>query len=448
MKFINLLKKELSELINAQMILSIVAMVAIFWIMGNVMTTAMNDIVEDTSHPKVNICDLDDTDITRELISSIRDTGVELKSVSVTDGDYADTVKKNDIKGFIVIPKGFSEAVENGERPELISVEKLSSAATMTNISGGNDTAISVINSRLTALIAERKGISEEALADITTPASYVAHTVVDDKSAEISSVAIIGKIAIQNMILPLVVTMLLLLTSQSLIASVSNEKIDKTLETLLSAPISRGSVITAKMLAAAIVALINAGAMMVGTMAFAKAATGEALNEAMNNMPDMSDIPASTGDALRQLGLNLSVGDYLLVGLQLFLTIMICLAISILLGALVNDTKSSQTVILPLVMLVMIPWIISMFTDLSSMPTGARMLIYAIPFTHTFTAIPNLMFGNTTLFWGGLAYQFVIFLIVMFFVLRLFKSDKILTLSLNLGQKSKFKKKGASDEA
>lgn len=447
MKFINLLKKELSELLNAYMILSIVAMVALFWIMGNLMTTAIDDIAEDTTHPKVNICDMDDTDISNELISSIKDKGVEFKIIDVQNGDYAAAVKKNDIKGFIIIPEGFSAAIENGERPELISVEKLVSASAMTNISGGNDVAASVINSCLTTIIAERNGISEEALADITSPAKYVAHTVVDDKSAEISSAAIISKITIQNMIIPLVVTMLLLLTSQALIASVSNEKIDKTLETLLSAPISRGSVITAKMLAAAIVALINAGAMMVGTMAFAKAAAGEAMNEAMSNMPDMSNIPLSTGDALRELGLNLSAGDYLLVGLHLFLTIMICLAISILLGALVNDTKSSQTVILPLMMLVMIPWIISMFTDLNSMPVGARMLVYAIPFTHTFTAIPNLMFGNTAIFWGGLAYQFVIFLIVMFFVLRLFKSDKILTLSLNLGQKSKFRKKAGTEE-
>lgn len=447
MKFINLLKKELSELINAQMILSIVAMVAIFWIMGNLMTTAIDDIAEDTSHPKVNICDMDDTDITRELISSIKDSGVEFKAVDVQGDDYSDAIKKNDIKGFIIIPEGFSAAIENGERPELLSIEKLSSASVITNVAGGNDTAISVINSQLSLIIAERKGINEEALTGITSPASYIAHTVVDDKSAEISSTAIISKISVQNMILPLVVTMLLMLTSQALIASVSNEKIDKTLETLLSAPISRGSVITAKMLAAAIVALINAGAMMIGTMAFAKAAANGALNESMMNLPDASNIPLSTGDAFRQLGLNLSAGDYLLVGLQLFLTIMICLAISILLGALVNDTKSSQTVILPLVMLVMIPWVISMFTDLNSMPMGARLLVYAIPFTHTFTALPNLMFGNTAVFWGGLAYQFVIFLIVMFFVLRLFKSDKILTLSLNLGQKSKFKKKGTPNE-
>ena len=154
-----------------------------------------------------------------------------------------------------------------------------------------------------------------------------------------------------------------------------------------------------------------------------------------------------SSGDALKQLGLQLGAADYLLIGIQLFVTIMICLALSIILGALVNDSKSAQTMLLPIVMMVMIPWMITMFTDVSSLPTVAKYVIYAIPFTHTFTAMPNLMFGNNTEFWLGLGYQIIVFAVVMFFALKLFKSDKILTISLNLGQKSKFKKSRKTTE-
>ena len=125
----------------------------------------------------------------------------------------------------------------------------------------------------------------------------------------------------------------------------------------------------------------------------------------------------------------------------------MIFLALSIILGALVNDSKSAQTMILPLVLMVMIPWMITMFIDINSLPTAAKIIIYAIPFTHTFTSIPNLMFGNMTAFWIGLGYQIAIFLIVMFFALKLFKSDKILTISLNFGQKSRLKKSRKTTE-
>ena len=125
----------------------------------------------------------------------------------------------------------------------------------------------------------------------------------------------------------------------------------------------------------------------------------------------------------------------------------MICLAISIILGALVNDSKSAQTMLLPIMMMVMIPWFVTMFTDVNSLPTVPKLIVYAIPFTHTFTAIPNLMFGNTTELWIGLVYQIIVFAVVMFFALKLFKSDKILTMSLNFGQKSRFKKNGKTIE-
>ncbi|HOH85825.1 MAG TPA: ABC transporter permease, partial [Ruminococcus sp.] len=68
MKFINLLKKEISELINAQMILGLVVSLALFWLMGNVMQSVTTEIAEDAKNTNVYICDMDDSDVTHELI--------------------------------------------------------------------------------------------------------------------------------------------------------------------------------------------------------------------------------------------------------------------------------------------------------------------------------------------------------------------------------------------
>ena len=83
----------------------------------------------------------------------------------------------------------------------------------------------------------------------------------------------------------------------------------------------------------------------------------------------------------------------------------------------------------------------------MNSLPIAAKIIVYAIPFTHTFSGISNLMFGHTTIFVGGLIYQIIVFAVCMFFAVRLFKSDKILTMSLNFGQKSRFKKNTATEE-
>jgi len=443
MKFVNLLMKELKELINVQMILSLVIVLSMFGIMGNVMNGAIDDASEEMTHPKINISDCDDTELTQSIVEMLKSSKAEVKVFDIDSEDYADILNSNGLKSMVIIPQGFTESVNNGEKAQLITVSKLKSASAMANVLSGSDGATELIKKVVTNIVAEGAGISKEQLELIENPVETSENTVVGDKSASIPLNNVLGKITMQNTVLPIIVFMLIVMTSQSLVNSISSEKIDKTLETLLSTPVTRTAIITAKMLAAAIVALINAGAMTFGVSNLMKTSTSqlaEGVSEAVGQY-------LSADEAINALGLNLSAVDYLLVGLQLFLTIMICLSVSIMLGALVNDTKSSQTVIMPLMILAIVPYIISMLADINALPTVIRIVVYAIPFTHTFSAMQNLMFGNTSLFLIGAVYQLIVFLVCMFFALRLFSSDKILTVSLNFGQKSKYKKKAVSEE-
>lgn len=437
MKFINLLQKELKELINAQMILSLVIILVVFTAVGNLTKSAMDEVVKDSTNPEINISDLDKTDFTKGIVEALKTAGAKVTEFPIDSDDYAFVLEKNNIKNIVIIPEGFTEKIESHEKPEIITASRMTSAAAMSNMSTGTDGAITLISNTISAKIAAEYGMSTEDFEMIESPIVLKENTVVDDKTAEISVNTILSRVMNQNMILPIVVILLIMMTSQSLISSISNEKIDKTLETLLSAPVSRTSIITAKMLAAAVVALLNAVVYMIGFSSAMKNATMHVGDVVIEMAGDV----LSADEAIKQLGLSLSAGDYVLVGIQLFLTIMICLSISIILGALVNDTKSSQTVIMPIMILAMIPYVISMLADINSLPMIAKILVYAIPFTHTFSAMSNLMFGNMTIFYVGIVYQIIIFAICMFFALRLFKSDKILTVSLNFGQKSKYKK-------
>lgn len=454
MKFINLLKKELSELINAQMLISLAAILLIFMFLGNIMKDAINEEVTaaTTSYAKINISDRDDTDFTHEMLDYFTESGTTVNKFDSSGTDYADILSSNDISTLLIIPEGFTEAVESGKQPEIISIARMRSAATMANISNNNSAAQTLITSYVSKEIANSAGMTDEDIVLMSDPVVITENTIVDDKSSQTSIEAVTSKITIQNMILPIIVFVLIILTSQMLVSAISNEKIDKTLETLLSAPVSRGAVIGSKMLAAAIVALVNAVVYMLGFSSFVSGAT-DSLTDSASNFTSSLNVPAgqivSSDAALAELGLSLGAFDYFLVGLQLFFTIMICLSVSIMLGALVNDTKNSQTVIMPIMILAMVPYMVSMFKDVNSLPMAFRIVVYAIPFTHTFSAIPNLMFGNRLIFFCGLIYQVIVFALCMFFALRLFKSDKLFTISLNFGQKSKYKKNsaGSSEE-
>ena len=442
MKFINLLKKELSELITAQMIVSFVAIMAMFMILGNVMSTTIEEATKQEY--TIAISDRDETEFTQSLIKQMEDNGAKITKFSSEGDDYAAILKSNNSENLVIIPEGFTSDIENGTQPKLVTVSRMASTAMLSNLSNDTAGAAGFIENCISSTIAAQLGLSEEDIALMEDPVAVVDNTVVDDKSAQISSDSIMQRVMIQNEILPIIVFVLIMLTSQTLISAISNEKIDKTLETLLSAPVSRLSIISSKMLAAAIIALLNAAVFMIGFSTTISGATDKVTEQVAAEGNVISQY-MTVESAMAKLGLTLSISDYILVGLQLFFTIMICLSLSIILGSLVNDTKSSQTVIMPLMMMAMIPYFISMFADVNSLPTVVKMLVYAIPFTHTFSAMSNLMFGHTTIFFAGLAYQIVFFAVCLFLALRLFKSDKILTISLNFGQKSRYKKKSST---
>lgn len=441
MKFFNLLKKELMELLNKQMIFGIVIMLVLFSIIGQVMHSSIDEISKNQY--KINVMDCDDTDFTESIFDDMKSMNADIKMIGkeFSGKEFQDIMKENDIESLVVIPEGFTkDLLENKNLSALTSVSVMKSASSVAMVSSDNSSALSLLQSVISDKLMKNGGFSEQDIALVQQSFKVSEITVVSDKSAEISMSTIIQNISVQNMIIPIIVFVLVMYTSQMIIGAISTEKIDKTLETLLSAPVSRSAVLGSKMLAAAIVALINALSFMIGYYVL----VGGAMTSAMP-LDTVSSVVSDTihySNAMNQLGLHLEITDYLLVGIQTFLTIMISLSVSIILGAMANDAKSAQNLVMPVMMCAMIPYIISMVSDINTLPTVIKTLVYAIPFTHTFTAMNNLMFGNDKIFVFGIIYQAVVFAVCMFFAISIFNSDKIFTSSLNLGQKSKLRKK------
>jgi ABC-2 type transport system permease protein len=286
--------------------------------------------------------------------------------------------------------------------------------------------------------------LSEEQVMALWNNFVLVDYATFGGKTAQASADSITGIMMIQMLIAPFVIFILLIMAASMIMTAISTEKIDKTLETLLSAPVSRLSLLFSKLVAAVIAALANALAMSIGMVFYMNGVTGGALGE-MTGVAEQSDITAaldmmSVGDAMNTLGLSLSVGDYVLFGIQLFFTIAIGLGLSLILGALATDIKSVQSLMMPMMMAVMIPFFICLLADVNGMSTLFKTIMYLIPFTNAYMAIPNLMVGEMALFWLGLVYQIIFFAVVMFFAVKMFTSDKLFTMSFDFSNRPKKK--------
>ncbi len=433
MKFFKLFKKELKELITFQAIGGLLVGALMFVLLGSVMGNIGEEMSKNAG--SVVIVDNDKSAITSQSIEALKASGFE---VTIIEGDNnVELSKKASELGhnsLLVFPKGFQEGIENKKPQELTIISELTSFSIMGNMSQTAQTAAEVVKESLTTMLI-KADLANVDVEYVKNPVVNIDVTVVKDKSEIINSNALQGFAMQQSMFIPIIVFILIMFATQLNASAIANEKGDKTLETLLSAPVSRLAVLGSKMCASAVFSLLMAGVYMVGFSSY--------MNGMMGGMTggDMDMATAPITAALKNLGLQLGTPQFALIGIQLFLTISIALTISMILGALAKDLKSAQSLLMPLMFVTMIPYFITMFMDVSSLPMVARILVYAIPFTHTFTATSALLFGNNLLFFGGMAYQIIILVVVLYLAVKVFSTDKIFTMTLEFKKKRKTKK-------
>lgn len=434
MKFSALFRKEMREMLSLQNILMLVIMLIIMYGMGGMVNSSIEKAQEESS--KVSICDLDNTDFSKSVISFIKRPTADMKNdvtlIELESDDYSKELKRLGLNSFIIIPEGFTDKINAGEQAEVIYVSEMTSLATMANVNTGSETAVQLIEAALKSAIYSNKvskgQLTDDEVKQLNAPVTVKENTIVGSKTAEISQLIIYSAVYNQSLFMPLIVYILILLGSQTMINAVTAEKIDKTLETLLSAPISRLSVISAKMLAAAVVALINAVVYLIGMNGMTSSMTGS--------------LPETYSEAVAQLGLTFTPKHYLLIGVQMLLSTLIALAVAMILGAFAKNIKSSQVLLMPIMLITIIPFMASMFVDISKLPGAVKYLLYAIPFTHTFMASDCVIFGKTDLYVFGLVYQIIALVVCMTIAIRIFTSDKIFTASESVSAKGLFGKK------
>ena len=439
MKFFNLFRKELKEMLTMQTIITMVVLVAVLYAAGGAISGSISESTENSKN--IVICDKDNTDFTKyvlgEMERQIKESGGDFKNVDVQSEDYAAELKRLDVKSVVIIPEGFTQQIQNNETAKVKYAEKMTSLASLSNISTGSDAALQLIQASVKNAIYENKindgTMTQEEVKQLEQPIELDESTVIADKCENISSSIITALCSMQGMLVPIIMFILIMYSSQMILGAISTEKIDKTLETLLSAPVSRLSVVSAKMLSAGVVAALQAVVYMFG------------MNQMMSGITENMGDTSQYNQALENLGLTMSVGQYVLVGIQMFLSILIALSISLILGVLAKDAKSAQSLVMPINIATMIPYVMSMFIDIKTATPVLRYVVYAIPFSHAFMASENVMFGNNSVYIGGLNYQIVFLIVCMTIALKIFMSDRIFTMSLG-GGKSRRKKSNTAN--
>jgi ABC-2 type transport system permease protein len=432
-RFFVLLKKELRELITAQMLVPFVIVIVMFFGLGQ-MLGAANDSTKD-GFPVV-VYDQDSSTASGLVVKALNASGfkVTLASGSTADADKrARSLAQGEGNIVVAIPVGFERGLADGKRQEVQTWAVVRSFSFM----GSQD--VSSLNSALAAVNQAIAGqVAVEAAPSVSPemlqqPVKVVEHVVVGSKQAASSVDTVMGFVAQQTTFIPIVLFIVIIFAAQMIATAIATEKENKTLETLLSYPISRASLVTAKMVAAGLVALASAGVYMAGMRSYM---TG--IEKGLAGEGASARAAAASEAVMRQLGLTFGPTDYVMLGLSLFAGILVALSMAIILGAFAESVKSVQALLTPLMVLLLIPYFLTLFLDIDQLPTVLRWVVMAIPFTYPFLAGPNLFLGNEAAVWFGIAYQLVWFGALVAVAARIFSSDRILTMKLSLGRKKR----------
>jgi len=214
-------------------------------------------------------------------------------------------------------------------------------------------------------------------------------------------------------------ITMMILLTYSMQIAatSVAMEKEDKTLETLLTLPMDRFAILMGKLSGSVVVAALGAVAYMFGFNYYLGSFT--------------SSISTGTSLDLVSLGLVPSFFGYLLLGLSLFTALLSALALAVIISSFAEDVRGAQSVVGYIYPVVFIPSILLMYLDVNTLPLVAKIIVYAIPYSHPIIAARAVTMGDYWTVIFGIVYVAVFTLVVMYAASRLFATEKILTAKL-----------------
>jgi ABC-2 type transport system permease protein len=439
----NIIRKEVKELLTPGSIASVVLMVILFAALGGIIG---DEVSKSTVMPVVGIANYEDQVIVTEdgewnayeflrnlYINSgdkrITPENVDEFVIKMDKHDVLAQMQENNATVALVLSDDFKKNIEDslnrigtggvylkGEIDQyyIYTPSGMMSGTISSAVTGY---LVSFMNASLSKFITGEDAPYIDFLEtpiDGSNTFTYVnGESFADVTPSEISE-AMMG----QTIFIPMIIMIIIMMVGGIVISSMGSEKENKTLETLLTLPIKRVTIVTGKIIAAAVVGLIFGIAYMFGMVFYIGSISYMSIGS--------SDIDMGT------LGLSLDLTEYLLLGVSMFLSIACALGICMILGAFAKNYKSAQTMTMPLSILTIIPMFITMFSGWYGSNDLIRAILFAIPFSHPMMATEALLNGDIVLVIGGLAYMIIFAVVSIIITVKLYDSDILIT---GLGQ-------------
>ena len=405
--FLSITKKEVRELLTPATIIPILVMSLIFGGLGNMIGGVAD---EATDTPTIGLIALDSGSIAQQassIIAGMADIAYNDTTGTIDQGISA--IRENDGAALLVIPANFSKHIHDNKTATLEVYWVMEGAGIMDSISSSAvENILQTVNRNISETVIAGGGVNASFA---LSPTRVNETTIFKGRNmAGISPGDISSVLSSQFTVVPVIMMIIIIMAGGMVISSMGMEKENKTLETLLTLPVKRRTIVAGKIAGSATVGLVMAVIYMIGFSYYATSFT------------------RGGNVDLASYGLQLTALDYTLIGVSLFMALTAGLSLCMVLGTFAKNYKSAQTLTVPVSVLALIPMFLVMFRDFATLPLPLKGLLFAIPFSHPMMAMRALLFDDYLLVIAGIIYVALFAVALIGVAVWIFGTDRLLT--------------------
>ncbi len=417
--------KEVKEMSRDPRILlgMILAPLIIFPLMGLMFSASSEAVQQSVRTMSIGVADFDQGSVAKNLTDYLRlygNVGIQ-DMMAPSFQQIVARAQESNVSAVIVIPEGFTKNITDGLSGHLqvYGVFRGGGVAGSVGFSMVQG-LVSAFTQNLTMQIVQQEFPQNPGF--VLNPISVTQGSVIQGNPVNVQPDALFSIVQSQLIGFPLAIFMLIILAMQLAATSVAAEKEEKTLETLMSLPLNRFTLLVGKLVGSTIIAAIGAVATIVGVIYYIGSFSFAG--------------PAQTSVDLAAIGLTPSPLGYLILGVSVFVSLLCALAVAIVVSVFAEDVRGAQSLLGFVYTPLVLPIFVLMFADINTLPLALRVFMLALPFTHPVLASQAMMTGDYLTPVLGIAYVLVLTTVILYIASRIFATEKILTMRLSLGRK------------
>ncbi len=432
-----LVEKEVKDLLrDPRILIPFVISALILPVMGLLVGHFMQERVsEAVSAVNLGIVDLDRSSISRLIISKIKSCGqfkvVELDYSGEFELGYVHEVVKKykDLEVLVIIPKGFGSSIEKLMPSNMVVVPIVKSVGPGT--SAGKASRVSeFVKNCIIDYLSTKLNVNPDVIRNplVTQYMTYVAGKIVMGHPG-----LVLASISMISTMMPMVILIVAITTAQMSATSMAVENEERTLETLLTLPVSRIGILMSKLIGSFVVSLLGSAFNLLGLYLY--------MTLIMRSF-ERAVSPVVMQKIGGGVGIDISPAEFIIIGISLLLSLFFLSALGIVIGALSSDVRISSTIMGPITMAIIIPGYIVAFMDVSKMPLHLQILIKALPVAQPAifvkeALIKEILLSDLIFLAPSLLLTFIMLIIVS----RIFATEKIITIQKSIEAKIRRKR-------